>query len=203
MLIGYARVSTKEQNLDMQINALKRQGCEIIFSEKRSAVKERPELEKMINYLRAGDIVVVWKLDRLARSLKHLLFLIEDFKKKGIGFISLSDKIDSLTTMGKFFLQITGAYAELERNIGVERTMEGLEAAKRRGVILGRRKGLSEERKAMARAVCQLYERGEMTPIEISKAFNISTATLYRYLKAKGIEKRNNYGRKRSKQKEE
>ncbi len=117
MKIGYARVSTKDQNFDLQISALEKAGCEIIYKEKRSAVKDRPELERMMEYLRSGDIVVVWKLDRLARSLQHILFLIEELKRRDIRIISLSEGVDTDTPTGKFFLSITGAFAELERNL--------------------------------------------------------------------------------------
>lgn len=197
MKIGYARVSTKDQNFDLQIQALQKAGCELIYKEKRSAIKERPELERMMAYLRSGDVVVVWKLDRLARSLQHILFLIDEFKKKNIRIISLSDNVDTDTPTGKFFLSITGAFAELERNLIVERTQAGLQAAKERGVKLGRKKGISEERKVVLEAACTLYKDGEMTTPDICASLGISSATLYRYLELYEIPKKNNPGRRK------
>lgn len=194
MKIGYARVSTTDQNLDLQISALKNAGCENIYQEKKSSMAERPELDKMLRFLRAGDQVVVWKLDRLARSLKHLLNLIEDFKRRKVDFICLTNNIDTTTPMGLCFLSIAGAFAELERNLIIERTNAGLVAAKERGVALGRRKGLSEDRKVLQKAACDLY-RHKMNTVDICKSLNISTATLYRYLREDGILLRGNPGR--------
>lgn len=156
MKIGYARVSTADQNLDLQISALEKAGCTTIFKEKRSAIKERPELDKMMSYLREGDIVVVWKLDRLARSLQHLLSIIEILKNRKIGFISLSDNISTETHLGEFFLQISGAFSQLERNLIIERTKAGLQAAKERGVTLGRKRGFDEVARRKIKAVCDL-----------------------------------------------
>lgn len=197
MKIGYARVSTAEQNLDLQISALEKAGCTMIFKEKRSAIKERPELDKMMNYLREGDTVVVWKLDRLARSLQHLLSLIEVLKKRKIGFISLSDNISTETHLGEFFLQISGAFSQLERNLIIERTKAGLQAARERGIILGRKRGLDEVAQRKAKAVYMLYIQGDMTVSEICDSLGISTATVYRYLDNAGVSKKKNYGRKR------
>lgn len=197
MKIGYARVSTKDQNFDLQISALEKAGCEIIYKEKRSAVKDRPELERMMEYLRSGDIVVVWKLDRLARSLQHILFLIEELKRRNIRIISLSEGVDTDTPTGKFFLSITGAFAELERNLIVERTQAGLQAARERGVKLGRREGIPEERKVIMEAACNLYRDSEMTTPDICASLGMSSATLYRYLKLYGIPKKNNPGRRK------
>jgi len=194
MKIGYARVSTTDQNLDLQISALKNAGCENIYQEKKSSMAERPELDKMLRFLRAGDQVVVWKLDRLARSLKHLLNLIEDFKRRKVDFICLTNNIDTTTPMGLCFLSIAGAFAELERNLIIERTNAGLVAAKERGVVLGRRKGLSGNRRVLQKAACDLY-RQKMNTVDICKSLNISTATLYRYLREDGILLRGNPGR--------
>lgn len=197
MKIGYARVSTADQNLDLQISALEKAGCTTIFKEKRSAIKERPELDKMMSYLREGDIVVVWKLDRLARSLQHLLSIIEILKNRKIGFISLSDNISTETHLGEFFLQISGAFSQLERNLIIERTKAGLQAAKERGVTLGRKRGFDEVARRKIKAVCDLYIHDEMTVSEICDSLGISTATLYRYLDIKRIPKKKNYGRKK------
>ena len=197
MKIGYARVSTVDQNLDLQIAALKGFGCDKIFTEKRSAVKTRPELESMLRFIRNGDTIVIWKLDRLGRSLKNLLDIIEDFKKNNIILISLSDNLDSRTAIGKLFMQMSGAFAEYERNINVERTKAGLAAAVARGVVLGRRKGLSAAAISTATAAANLY-MSEMTIDDICRTLKLSTATFYRYLQYKGIKKKYNYGRRKN-----
>lgn len=194
MKIGYARVSTADQNLDLQISALKNAGCERVYKEKKSSVAERPELDKMLKYLRPGDQVVVWKIDRLARSLKHLILLIEDFKKKKIEFMCLTNNIDTTTPMGLCFLSIVGAFAELERNLIIERTKAGLAAAREKGVKLGRRPGLTENQQVIKKAACDLYRKG-MTTNDICKSLKVSTATLYRYLRAGNMAMRGNPGR--------
>jgi len=140
MKIGYARVSTKDQNLDLQIDALKKYECSEIFYEKVSSGKDRPELQRLLNYLRTGDIFVVWKLDRVGRSLIELLNIIKNLNDKGVSFVSLSDGIDTSSSMGKFQLSIFGAFSEYEKNLISERTIAGLEAAKKRGVEGGRPK---------------------------------------------------------------
>lgn len=197
MNIGYARVSKADQNLDLQINALRKAGCELIYQEKMCSVKTKPELEKLLSYMRKGDVVIVWKLDRIGRSLRHLLKLIETFKQKEVDFISITDGINTSTALGKLVLHINGAYAEFEREICIERTNEGLQAAKERGVQLGRRKGLGAKGEATAKAACNLYMMREMGTVDICRSLNISSATLYRYLEAKGVTKRNNPGRKK------
>ena len=200
MKMGYARVSTTDQNLDLQISALEKAGCDIIYKEKKSSVKERPELEKMMKYLRQGDQLVVWKLDRLARSLSHLLSLIEEFRKRQVDFICLTNNIDTTTPMGICFLSIVGAFAELERNLMIERTNAGLAAARERGVQLGRRKGLTEDRKIVAKAACDLYKQ-KMTSDDICQSLKISTATLYRYLRTGKVKLRENPGRPKKERK--
>ena len=197
MKFGYARVSTQDQNLSMQITALQKFGCEIIYSEKRSGVKQRPELEKMINIIRTGDIVVIWKIDRLARSLSELIAVSELFKSKGVDLVSIDGSVDTTSAFGRMFFQITGAFAEFERNLIIERTKAGLEEAKRRGVKFGRRKGLTPEGLKKARAAKELYLTGNLRPIEISNLLDISTGTLYRYLKYEGVALNNNPGRKK------
>ena len=130
MKIGYARVSTQDQKLELQLNDLKAYGCEIIFQEKMSGKnKDRPELNKLINHLRNGDKVVVWKLDRLGRSLKDLIELVSLFRKKGVEFVSLKDGIDTSTATGRFTFNIFASLAEFEREIIKERTKAGLDAA--------------------------------------------------------------------------
>ena len=198
MKIGYARVSTSDQNLDLQIAALTSAGCEYIYKEKRSSIAERPELDRMMEYLREGDLLVVWKFDRLARSLKHLISLIEQLKSKKVGFVCLTNSIDTTTPMGMFFLHVIGAFAELERNLIVERTNAGLQAVREKGVRLGRPKGVSDNRKVIVNAACDLYRQG-MSTTDISKSLKISSATLYRYLKESGIKMRETPGRPKKK----
>lgn len=183
MRIGYARVSTRDQNLELQIEALQKSGCEKIFQEKKSAVKERPELERMIGHLRSGDVVVVWKLDRLGRSLKHLVDLITDFKEKEIQFISLNDNIDTTTIQGRLTFNIFASFAEFERELIRERTIAGLNAAREKGRVGGRKKGISKEAQKTAYAALYLSDNNELSVSDIIKQLGISKATYYRYLK--------------------
>ena len=140
MLIGYARVSTIDQNLDLQLDALTRAGCEKVFKDEgiSGAKAKRPGLEQTLKTLKRGDHLIVWKLARLGRSLRHLIDLITSFEEKGIGFTSISDGIDTTTPIGKLFFHLSGACAEYERNINSERTKAGMAAAKARGVKMGR-----------------------------------------------------------------
>ena len=134
MLIGYARVSTLDQNLDLQVDALRKAGCEKIFAETGSGAKsDRPELSEALAFARQKDTVVVWKLDRLGRSLKHLIDTVNDLHKRGIGFRSLQEHLDTTTPSGKLFFHIFGALAEFERDLIRERTNAGLVAARARG----------------------------------------------------------------------
>ncbi len=182
MLIGYGRVSTQDQNLDLQIDALKKAGCEdrYIYTDMASGAKsERMGLNQMLGYLRRGDTVVVWKLDRLARSLKHLIELIADFEKRGIGFRSLQENIDTKTASGKLFLHIFGALAEFERELIRERTLAGLKAAAQRGRKGGRPKAMNPQKIEQARA---LYREKSIPVMEICKTLGVSKGTLYRCL---------------------
>jgi DNA invertase Pin-like site-specific DNA recombinase len=189
MIVGYARVSTREQNLDLQIDALSKAGCDRIFSEKVSGVKDRPELFSALEFLRKGDVLVVWKLDRLGRSLKDLITIVDSLSFREIEFKCLIDGIDSSTSIGRCQLAIFGALAQYERDILIERTFAGLEAAKEKGRIGGRKKGLSEDAKKVALAAKKLYELRENSPDEICKLLKISgKPTLYRYLRAVGVE---------------
>ncbi|GJL93845.1 MAG: resolvase [Hyphococcus sp.] len=142
MLIGYARISTIDQNLDLQLDALKKAGCETIYQDEgfSGAKTKRPGLDKALRALKGDDHLIVWKLDRLGRSLRHLIDLITMFEAKGIGFTSLSDGIDTTTPIGKLFFHLSGAFAEYERNINSERTKAGMAAARARGVHIGRPK---------------------------------------------------------------
>ncbi|MDO1449185.1 recombinase family protein [Rhodocytophaga aerolata] len=183
MKIGYARVSTQDQNLELQLDALKAAGCEQIYKEKVSAAStDRLQLQKMMDSLRNGDTVVVWKLDRLGRSLKELIERVTNFQQKGIGFISLNDSIDTTTPQGRLVFNIFASLAEFEREIIRERTKAGLAAAKARGRQGGRPKGLSKEAISKVHAAKALFERKEKSAIEIAKILGIGRATLYRYL---------------------
>lgn len=180
MKVGYARVSTREQDAAMQAEALTAAGCEKIYEETASgAQRDRPELIKALGYLRKGDVLVVWKLDRLARSIKQLIETIEDLEKRGIGFISLTEAIDTTTPGGRLVFHVFAALAEFERELIRERTNAGLKSAKARGVKLGRPKALEGEALGVAMA---LMKSGEMTAGQVAKHVGISRASLYRAL---------------------
>lgn len=189
MKIGYARVSTQEQNLALQLDALQTAGCTTIHHEKvTSAKKERPELQKLIGQLRAGDVVVVWKLDRLGRSLQDLVSLVNEMQGKGAEFQSLSDHIDTTTPQGKFTFHLVAALAEFERDIIRERTKADLVAARARGRKGGRPKGLSKEARHTAMIAERLYQDGELTVKQICRQLSISRGTLYNYLRHRGVD---------------
>jgi DNA invertase Pin-like site-specific DNA recombinase len=182
MLIGYARVSTQEQNLELQINALQAAGCKKIFTEKASgAQRDRPELKAALEYMRANedDTLVVWKLDRLARSLRQLIDTIEELEKKGIGFKSLTENLDTTTSGGRLVFHIFGALAEFERILIKERTMAGLKAAKAMGKKGGRPQALEAEDLRDAKA---LLRNKKITVKEVAKRLKVDPSTLYRYL---------------------
>jgi DNA invertase Pin-like site-specific DNA recombinase len=181
MLIGYARVSTHEQTLNLQQDALKKAECNKIFTDTASGAKaERKGLEEALNYVRKGDTLVVWRLDRLGRSLPHLIATMTNFEERGIGFKSLTENIDTTTSGGKLIFHIFGALAEFERNLIRERTQAGLTAARERGRKGGRPKALTGKQLTIAQ---DLYERQH--PIaEILQTLKISRATLYRSIKA-------------------
>lgn len=186
MKIGYARVSTNEQNTDLQIDALQSVGCDRIFEEKASgASRDRPELKSALEYARKGDVIVVWKLDRLARSLKQLIETVEDLERRGIGFKSVTESIDTSTSGGKLIFHIFASLAEFERSIIRERTRAGLDAAKARGKIGGRPSKLSDKDIEVAKT---LLKNRDITVKEVADKMGISFATLYRYIpKARGI----------------
>lgn len=161
MLVGYARVSTQEQNLELQINALKEVGCKKIFMEKASgAQRDRPELKAALEYMRANedDTLVVWKLDRLARSLRKLIDTVEELEKQGIGFKSLTEAIDTTNSVGRLVFRIFGALAEFERGVIKERTMAGLKAAKDMGRTGGRPALLKIDDLTVAKALLKKQE---------------------------------------------
>jgi DNA invertase Pin-like site-specific DNA recombinase len=183
MLIGYARVSTNEQTLDLQRDALTRAGCSRLFSDTASgASTTRTGLAEAVGFVREGDVLVVWRLDRLGRSLKHLIETITTLERQGIGFKSLTENIDTTTSGGKLIFHIFGALAEFERDIIRERTRAGLEAARARGRNGGRPKAatLNDPRKiAMAQA---LYNDKNNSIANICRTLRISRSTLYRYI---------------------
>ena len=191
MLFGYVRVSTKTQKLDLQVDALLKEGIDSknIYSDIASGAKsERKGLEELQAKLREGDTVVVWKMDRIARSLSHLVKLLEGFDKKGVHFKSIQEAfIDTASAHGRFVFNLFGAVAQLERDIIIERTRAGLESSKRRGVRLGRKPGLDTkgEHKAI---LAERYYRDNNLPIaEIMKLVDIrSKRTLYKYLEHRG-----------------
>jgi DNA invertase Pin-like site-specific DNA recombinase len=180
MLIGYARVSTHEQTLNLQRDALQKAGCTKIFTDTASGAKaERKGLDEALNYVRKGDTFVVWRLDRLGRSLPHLIATMTDLEERGIGFKSLTENIDTTTSGGKLIFHIFGALAEFERNLIKERTQAGLTAARARGKKGGRPTALTMKQRSIAK---ELYEKRH--PIqEILHTLKISKATLYRALK--------------------
>lgn len=181
-IIGYARVSTEDQHLDLQLNALKLAGCSAIFEDRgvSATAKRRPGFEKALSHLQAGDVLVVWKMDRAFRSLKNALNILEEFEKRAIEFRCLTEAIDTTTPMGKCMYQIRHAFSELERNLIRERTKAGMEAARQRGAHLGRPKKLS--RCQIARMQSLLQRQPDMTPIQIADQFGVSSRTIYRVL---------------------
>lgn len=184
MKYGYVRVSRDKQNLDLQLDALKKLNCDKIFQEKVSgAAKRLPEQEKLLKLLQPGDTLAVWHIDRLGRTVKALVFLMEDLLKRGIAFISVNQQIDTTTTMGKFIYNVMAATAQMERDTIRERTMAGLTAARSRGRKGGRPKGLSEEAYKTALAAYQLYHRQELSVKDIAGQLKISIPTLYSYVR--------------------
>src|ERR671925_2367840 len=183
MNIGYARVSTQDQTLNLQKDALEKIGCTKIFTDTASGAKaERKGLDEALEYVREGDTLVVWRLDRLGRSLKHLIETISQLDARKIGFKSLTENIDTTTSGGKLIFHIFGALAEFERNLIRERTKAGLQAARARGRKGGRPKALTPKK---AKMVQDLYRNKENSIDEICKTLNISRTTLYRYIKTR------------------
>ena len=178
MKIGYARVSTMEQNLDLQLQALKKAGCQKIYREKVSgATRQRPEFQRMLDQIRAGDVIVVWKLDRLARSTRDLLETIETIQEAGGKFMSISEPwADTTTHAGKMIMTIFAGIAEFERDLIRERTGAGREAAKKRGVQFGRPRKLNPEQMQLVR---RLLDEGKSVR-ELAKTFDVHIATIYR-----------------------
>ena len=185
MRIGYARVSTHDQNLDLQNDALKNADCDkVIIDVASGKAEKRSGLDRARDLLRRGDVLVVWRLDRLGRSLKHLIELITELEGGGIGFLSLQEAIDTTTPGGKLVFHVFGALAEFERNLIRERTKAGLDAARARGRKGGRPKALEPEQRSLA---VDLYVQRKLTVAEICRTLGISKPTLYGYLREKGL----------------
>lgn len=183
MLIGYARISTADQSLNLQEDALTQAGCGRVFTDVTSgATSDRAGLKAGLEFLREGDVLVVWRLDRLGRSLQDLLETVNGLEARKIGFKSLSESLDTTTSGGKFFFQIFGALSEFERNLIRERTHAGLKAARARGRLGGRPKRLDPQKAALAR---KLYDERVHTVKEIANMVGISKPGLYHYLKGR------------------
>ncbi len=182
MQIGYARVSTEEQNLHLQLDALKSEQCDKILTDEgvSGSIITRPGLDGVLKIMQSGDVLTVWKLDRLGRSLHHLISILEALQSKGCGFKSLSENIDTTTASGKFFFHIIGAFAELERSLISERTKAGLQAAKKRGQTLGRPRRLTDAQINHAR---QNIKSGQESEASMAKLYGVDRSTLHRALK--------------------
>jgi DNA invertase Pin-like site-specific DNA recombinase len=189
MRLGYARISTSDQSFDLQVDALKKASCEKVFKEVASGARtSRPVLDDLLSRTRAGDVLIVWKLDRLGRSLKHLVMLANELMERQIGLISLNDPIDTTTPQGRLVFNIFASLAEFERDLIRERTQAGLKAARARGRRGGRPPGLSKQAEATAMAAETLYREGQLTVKAICNQLGISKPTFYAYLKHRGVE---------------
>ncbi len=181
MLIGYARVSTQNQNLNLQIDALIKAGCEKLFEDKVSGTRaERPGLAKALELMRTGDTLVVWKLDRLGRSVKQLVDLVAGLQKQGVQFKSLTDAIDTGTPSGRFFFNVMASLAEMERELTIERTRAGLEIARQLGRKGGRKRLMTDSKILSAK---KLLSNG-VPPQDVAKDLGVSVPTLYRWIPA-------------------
>jgi DNA invertase Pin-like site-specific DNA recombinase len=181
MLIGYARISSRDQNLDMQLESLRKAGCERIYADQISGkTLQRPQFKAAIEQLRAGDTLVVWKLDRLGRNVKDLLLFMDELKKSGVHFRSLTDAIDTATPGGRFFFHMMAALAQMERELIVERTRAGLAVARARGRIGGRKRKMTPRKLEAAK---NLLKSGT-PPMEVAQNLSISVPTLYRWIPA-------------------
>jgi DNA invertase Pin-like site-specific DNA recombinase len=181
MLIGYARVSTQDQDAAAQIAALKDFGCELIFQEKASGGRwDRPELHRLLGQLRKGDVLVVWKLDRLSRSLKDALNLMYKIAQAGADFHSITEAIDTTSPGGRMMMQIVGTFAEFERAMLRERTQRGLESARKQGRVGGRRPKLNTHQQ---QEIVNLVDSGQKTAADAARLFNVHPSTVSRILK--------------------
>jgi DNA invertase Pin-like site-specific DNA recombinase len=182
--IGYARVSGDDQNLSLQLDALRKAGCKKIFEDRRSgATADRPGLKDLLTTIRKGDVIVIWRLDRLGRSLRDLLDMAAIFEKAGVGLTSLQEKIDTTSSGGKLLFHFFGAMAEFECNLIRERTFAGLAAARERGRVGGRPRMLDAKQH---RVLLKLHKSGEHSVSEICRMMNISRPTFYNYLARSG-----------------
>lgn len=188
MLVGYARVSTDDQNLNLQRDALQMAGCEKIFEDQISGAKaERPGLHAGLQFVRTGDTLVIWRLDRLSRTLKDLIEMVKLLESNGIGLKSLQESIDTTSSSGMLIFHLFGALAEFERNLTRERTQAGLQAARARGRKGGRPKVLNKDKQALA---VQLYDERKHTVAQICELMGVSKPTLYKYIDS--VKKTNN-----------
>ena len=187
--IGYARVSTRDQNLDMQLSALHGAGCEQIYQEKVSGIQERPELERCLQSLRSGDMLVIYKLDRLGRSLKNLVEIIDDLTRRGVVITSIKDNIDASTATGRMMINLFATLAEFERDMIAERCQAGRKAAKERGVKFGRKPG-AKKIQEKAKAAAALYKDGMTIPAIMQQLGIRSRSTVYIYLQQEKIKLR-------------
>lgn len=180
MVVGYARVSTQDQNLNMQVDALKTYGAQRIYEEKISGTKkERPQLDEMLSYIRQGDTVVVWKLDRIGRSFKNLIEIVNGFGESGVNFVSLKENIDTFSATGKLVFNLFASLAEFERDMIVERTKAGLNSARARGRKGGRPSKSDDD----VKLALKMYDSKDYTITEITTLTGVSKATLYRYVR--------------------
>lgn len=176
--LGYARVSTVDQDAALQVDALEKAGCDRVFVDAMSGtVSHRPQLDRLFEHVRAGDTVVVWRLDRLGRSLRHLITQVQDLADRGVGLRSLQESIDTTSPGGRLIFHVFGALAEFERDLITERTTAGLAAARARGRQGGRPPRLTSEQ---VRTAKRLYDDSELTVTEIGQVLGVSRATVYR-----------------------
>jgi DNA invertase Pin-like site-specific DNA recombinase len=181
MLIGYARVSTDDQDLALQTDELKKVGCKRVFADKTSGTKsDRPELAAALSHLREGDVLVVWKLDRLGRTVKGLVDLVGELAGRKVQFRSLTDGIDTTTPAGRFFFHVMASLAEMERELIAERTKAGLAAARKRGRVGGRKRRMTPGKVESARRLLA----GGMPPQDVARNLGVSIPTLYRWVPA-------------------
>jgi DNA invertase Pin-like site-specific DNA recombinase len=181
MRIGYARVSTDEQSLDLQFDALKKVGCKRIFTDRASAARgDRPGLADAVSHLHSGDVLVVWKLDRLGRTVKGLVEFVAELQDRGVQFRSLTDGIDTTTPAGRFSFHVMASLAQMERELMAERTRAGLDAARRRGRVGGRKRRMTPGKVESARELL----KGGMAPRVVAENLGVSVPTLYRWVPA-------------------
>lgn len=189
MKIGYARVSTSDQSLDLQMDALKREGCEKIFFEKMTGTqKQRPEFNRVLDILRSGDELIVYKLDRIGRSLINMVEVVQYLNDNEINLRCIAEPINTTTPQGKMMFGSMATFAQYERDLISERTKAGLEAAKRRGRVGGRPPGLSKAAKIKAKQAKDLYLNEHLSVTEMLTILGISKTTFYKYLKMQGVE---------------